>query len=270
MWTDVMTGEFLGTTFMILLGGGVVANAMLRGTKGAGSSWLMINAGWGFAVMVGVLVSTSTGSPYGDLNPVATSAKYLLGCFMGAVLVWAAYYPHWEVTRDPLRKRAVFCTDPVAANKAANVISEAIATVVLIFAIGSMVDSALITDQALPYLIRVLVWAVGLSLGGPTGNAMNPARDLAPRIAHRALGVADCRQGQFGLAVCLGADRRSLAGGRAGSCAASGLPLAVEVPQPVIVVSVRCQPTLCHSAGVAGGAGQSRSDQVSPFQAWPR
>ncbi|MDL2192011.1 aquaporin [Cobetia sp. LC6] len=112
MWTDVMTGEFLGTTFMILLGGGVVANAMLRGTKGAGSSWLMINAGWGFAVMVGVLVSTSTGSPYGDLNPAVTVAKYLLGvhtdelkvarmmlaellgCFMGAVLVWAAYYPH--------------------------------------------------------------------------------------------------------------------------------------------------------------------------------
>lgn len=114
MWTDVMTGEFLGTTLMILLGGGVVANAMLRKTKGAGSSWLMINAGWGFAVMVGVLVSTSTGSPYGDLNPAVTLAKYLLGvhasvlevarmmlaemlgCFTGAVLVWAAYYPPLE------------------------------------------------------------------------------------------------------------------------------------------------------------------------------
>ena len=268
MWTDVMTGEFLGTTFMILLGGGVVANAMLRGTKGAGSSWLMINAGWGFAVMVGVLVSTSTGSPYGDLNPAVTIAKYLLGvhtdelkvarmmlaellgCFMGAVLVWAAYYPHWEVTRDPLRKRAVFCTDPAVANKAANVISEAIATVVLIFAIGSMVDSALVTDQALPYLIGVLVWAIGLSLGGPTG------------AAHRALGIADCRQGQFGLAVCLGADRRSLAGGRVGSCAASGLPLAVEALRPAIVVSVRCQPTLCHSTRVVGGVGLSRADQT--------
>ena len=208
MWTDVMTGEFLGTTFMILLGGGVVANAMLRGTKGVGSSWLMINAGWGFAVMVGVLVSTSTGSPCGDLNPAVTIAKYLLGvhtnelkvarmmlaellgCFMGAVLVWAAYYPHWEVTRDPLRKRAVFCTEPAVSHKTANVISEAIATVVLIFAIGSMVNSALITDQALPYLIGVLVWAIGLSLGGPTGNAMNPARDLAPRIAHWVLPIA--------------------------------------------------------------------------------
>lgn len=235
MWTDVMTGEFLGTTLMILLGGGVVANAMLRKTKGAGSSWLMINAGWGFAVMVGVLVSTSTGSPYGDLNPAVTLAKYLLGvhaselevarmmlaemlgCFTGAVLVWAAYYPHWKVTRDPLRKRAVFCTDPAVDSRLANVVSEAIATVVLVFAIGSMVNSELITDRVLPYLIGALVWAIGLSLGGPTGNAMNPARDLAPRVAHWLLPIPGKGSSDWGYAWV------PIAGPLLGAAVAAGL-----------------------------------------------
>lgn len=209
MWTDVMTGELLGTTCMILLGGGVVANAMLRGTKGAGSSWLMINAGWGFAVMVGVLVSTSSGSPFGDLNPAVTVAKYLLGihdtvrevlemmaaqmigCFLGAVLVWLTYLPHWKITPDGQRKRSVFCTDPAVTKWWANIATEAVATLVLIFVIGALVNNALISDGWVPYAIGGIVWSIGLSLGGPTGNAMNPARDLAPRIAYWLLPIPD-------------------------------------------------------------------------------
>ncbi|AOM00806.1 aquaporin family protein [Cobetia marina] len=207
MWTDVMTGEFLGCLFLILFGGGVVANVVLADTKGNGSGWIVITTGWGFAVMIGVFVAVSTGSPQADLNPAVTLAKYLLGvhatlidvarhviaqmlgCFAGAVMVWLAYLPHWKRTGDAGLKRAVFCTDPAVECRLGNMLSEVIGTVVLIFGIGAIVGSGKISAGLLPYLVGMLVWAIGLSLGGATGYAINPARDLGPRIAHSLLPI---------------------------------------------------------------------------------
>src|SRR6266436_196212 len=208
--TSPFLGEFLGTMIIVLLGNGVVAGVLLKRSKAEGSGWIVITAGWAFAVMAGVFVSIAGGSNDAHLNPVVTIgfavrdasfsklapylAAQLLGAIAGATLVWLHYLPHWKETPDAAAKLACFCTAPAIRNLAANLFSEVCATFVLVFVIGAIFSKKVAaTGPAAglgPYLVGSLVWGVGLSLGGTTGYAINPARDLGPRIAHALLPVA--------------------------------------------------------------------------------
>jgi len=208
--TSPFLGEFLGTMIIVLLGNGVVAGVLLKKSKAEDSGWIVITAGWAFAVMAGVFVSIACGSNDAHLNPVVTIgfavrdasfgklAPYLvaqlLGAIVGAVLVWLHYFPHWKETPDPASKLGCFCTAPAIRNFAANLFSEICATFVLVFVIGAIfskrVSAAGPAAGLGPYLVGSLVWGVGLSLGGTTGYAINPARDLGPRIAHAVLPIA--------------------------------------------------------------------------------
>src|SRR5262249_24684941 len=203
-------GEFIGTLILILLGDGVVACVLLKRSKGEASGWIVITAGWGVAVMAGVFAAIACGSKGAFLNPAVTlgvaisSGDYsnlfplicaqFLGAFLGAALVWLHYLPHWKETPDPSLKLGVFCTAPAIRNTAANLISEIIGTFVLVFIAGAIFAKAVAATGVAgglgPYLVGCLVWAIGLSLGGTTGYAINPARDLGPRIAHAVLPIA--------------------------------------------------------------------------------
>lgn len=202
-------GEFFGTMVLIIFGAGVVANVLLKKSKAEGGGWIVIATGWGFGVMLGVFAAIAAGAPQADINPAVTLAKTMLGIYTvpaalatmlaqlvggiaGGIVVWLAFLPHWEVTEDKGAKLAVFCTAPAIRNPFANVLCEIIGTVMLIvpiFAIFSKPVGALAPGFG-PYLVGMLVWAIGLSLGGPTGYAINPARDLGPRIAHALLPIA--------------------------------------------------------------------------------
>jgi glycerol uptake facilitator len=204
-----MFGEFLGTLVLILLGNGVVANVLLRQSKAEGAGWMVIAAGRAFAVMAGVFTAVACGAP-GHLNPAVTLAvaitggdfsnlapywtAQLLGAVAGAALVWAHFGPHWSVTPEADLKRACFCTSPAIRNLPANLLSEIVGTFVLILvvsAIGSKAGAPMGPAPGLsPYLVGCLVWGIGLSLGGTTGYAINPARDLGPRLAHAILPIA--------------------------------------------------------------------------------
>ncbi len=208
--TTPFLGEFVGTLILILLGDGVVACVLLKRSKGEASGWIVITAGWAFAVMAGVFAAIACGSKDAFLNPAVTlgfavsSNDYsklvplvtaqLLGAFVGATLVWLHYLPHWKETPDASLKLAVFCTGPAIRNVAANLISEIIGTFVLVFIAGAIFAKAVAKDGPAaglgPYLVGCLVWAIGLSLGGTTGYAINPARDLGPRIAHAVLPIS--------------------------------------------------------------------------------
>jgi glycerol uptake facilitator protein len=205
-----LLGEFMGTMLLILMGNGVVANVLLRKSKGEDAGWMVIATGWGFAVMVGVFVAVACGSSAAHINPAVTLAfavstgdysrvvpytvAQMLGAITGAALVWIHYLPHWRETPDPDRKLACFCTSPAIRNVGANFLSEMIGTFVLVFTIGALVSHAAVGGGAAaglgPYLVGALVWGIGLSLGGTTGYAINPARDLGPRIAHSILPIA--------------------------------------------------------------------------------
>ncbi|MEG6585785.1 MIP/aquaporin family protein [Dendrosporobacter sp. 1207_IL3150] len=202
-------GEFFGTMVLMIFGCGVVANCLLKKSKAEGAGWMVITAGWAFGVVLGVFSAVATGAPQADLNPAVTLAKTfmgvytmpqaiatmgaeLLGGIVGATIVWLAFLPHWEVTEDKGAKLAIFCTAPAIRNTGANLLCEIIATamlVLMIFAIFSK-NTGSIPAGFGPYLVGILVWALGLSLGGPTGYALNPARDLGPRIAHAILPIA--------------------------------------------------------------------------------
>jgi len=195
--------EIIGTMILILLGDGVVANVVLGKTKGQNSGWIVITTGWAMAVAVAVYaVGRISGA---HINPAVTIAlaavgKFpwsdvplyivgqFIGAFIGAVLVWLAYYPHWAETPDPALKRAVFCTAPNIRNYPLNFITEVIGTFMLVFGVLAIVANNLPAGWV-PLLVGFLVWAIGLSLGGPTGYAINPARDLGPRIAHAVLPI---------------------------------------------------------------------------------
>lgn len=199
---------------LIVLGDGVVANVLLNKSKGENSGWIVITAGWALAVFVAVAAVARVSGAH--LNPAVTIAlavvgpfhwsdvpgyiaAQMAGAFAGAVIVWLAYLPHWRETENGALKRAIFCTAPAIRNVPANLICEIIGTFVLIFGIltmksaslgppnGSAVPMDLGALSGIP--VALLVWAIGLSLGGPTGYAINPARDLGPRIAHFLLPI---------------------------------------------------------------------------------
>ncbi|MPL69067.1 Glycerol uptake facilitator protein [bioreactor metagenome] len=205
-----LLGEFMGTMMLMILGCGVVADCLLKKTKSEGSGWMVITAGWAFGVVMGVFVAVATGAPQADLNPAVTLAKLMIGGIYtvpqaimtmlaelaggiaGATVVWLAFLPHWEVTEDKAAKLGIFCTAPAIRNTTANLICEIIGTIVLVFVIFCIFAKPVgaIPAGVGPYLVGMLVWGIGLSLGGPTGYAINPARDLGPRIAHAILPIA--------------------------------------------------------------------------------
>ena len=206
---DAFLGELLGTMTLILLGNGVVACVSLKGSYGESSGWIVIATAWGLAVICAVLVALAVGSN-AHLNPAVTvgvsivsgdwseAGVYvlgqMLGAMLGAVLVWLHYFKHWERTADAASKRACFCTSPAIRHVPANLLSEAIGAFVLVF-VAAAISSDNLSPTGLapgfgPFLVGLLVWGIGLSLGGPTGYAINPARDLGPRIVHAVLPIA--------------------------------------------------------------------------------
>lgn len=205
---DNLFGEFIGTVVLIIFGCGVVANCSLKGSKGENGGWIVITAGWGFAVTLGVFAATSLGAPQGDLNPAVTLAKAMNGVYspvqaaatmvaqviggiVGGVIVYLAYLPHWGATTDKASKLGVFSTIPAIRNYVNNFLCEAIGTFMLVLMIFAMfnANNGQFPSGVGPYLVGILIWALGLSLGGPTGYAINPARDLGPRIAHAILPI---------------------------------------------------------------------------------
>ena len=214
MTTSPFLGELIGTAVLILLGNGVVANVLLNKTKGNNGGLIAITTAWAFAVTMGIFVAQKFGSADAHLNPAVTIAMaiksndfsnvlpfitaQMIGAILGATLVWLHYLPHWAATNDQGLKLAAFSTSPAIANAPANLISEVIGTLVLI--IGGSALYAEDGSGMSPYLVGVLVWGIGLSLGGPTGYAINPARDLGPRIAHAILPIAGKGRSDWGYA----------------------------------------------------------------------
>ena len=214
---QTLLAEFIGTMLLVLLGDGVVGNVVLNRSKGQNSGWIVITVGWGVAVAMAVYaVGRISGA---HLNPAVTIGlaaigsfpwsqvpgyifAQMVGAFAGAVLVWLTYLPHWKATPDPGLKLAVFSTGPAIRHPAGNFIAEVIGTAVLLFGILAIaanaqtvskpgdVDLSFVFSRGLqPLLVGVLVLGIGLSLGGATGYAINPARDLAPRLAHALLPI---------------------------------------------------------------------------------
>ena len=214
-------GEFMGTMVLILLGNGVVANVLLHRSKGQGSGWIVITTGWGLAVTAGIFTAIACGSPGAHINPAVTLAVAILshkwtnvipfwaaqflGAFAGATLVWLTYLAHWKETPDQGAKLGTFCTIPAIRNLAANAMTEVIGTATLVtvgftFASSAVSPTGLIAGYG-PYLWGMLVWGLGLSLGGPTGYAINPARDFGPRLAHCILPIAGKGKSDWGYAL---------------------------------------------------------------------
>jgi glycerol uptake facilitator protein len=208
--TSAWLGEFLGTMILVLLGDGVVAGVLLRRSKAEGGDWMVITAGWAFAVMAGVFTSIACGSNDAHLNPAVTLgmamrsgsfqkvlpyfAAQILGAIAGATLVWMHYFPHWKETEDKVLKLRCFCTGPAIRSVLPNLLSEMIASFVLVFVAGAIFSKAVaaggLATGLAPYLVGSLVWGIGLSLGGTTGYAINPARDFGPRLTHAILPIA--------------------------------------------------------------------------------
>ncbi len=202
-------GEFLGTLVLVLLGNGVNAGVTLRKSYAADSGWIVITTGWALAVMCGVMVAQAFGSHDAELNPAVTlawavlSGNYanvlwfwsaqLLGGFCGASLMAIHYAPHWSHTPDHAAKLGIFCTAPAVYSPVANLLSEVIGTAVLVVVAGAIFSPGVAEHGPAagvgPWLVGSLVWGIGLSLGGTTGYAINPARDLGPRLAHALLPI---------------------------------------------------------------------------------
>jgi glycerol uptake facilitator protein len=204
-------GEVVGTAVLILLGDGVVAGVLLRRSKAENAGWIVITFAWSMGVLFGVLTSISVSGGLAHLNPAVTLglaaigpekfgftwgdvpqiiAGEFIGAMIGATLVWLAYLPHWGETDDPGLKLAVFSTGPAIRNTAANLITEIIGTFMLVFGVVAIGVYGANTSDFGFYWVALLVFAIGMSLGGPTGYAINPARDLGPRIMHFILPIA--------------------------------------------------------------------------------
>lgn len=201
--------EMIGTGLLVLFGDGVVAAVVLAKSKANASGWIVITTGWAMGVLIGVFAAQYSGAhinpavtiglaasgdfPWEDV-PLYLSAQFV-GAFIGAIAVYLAYYAHWAETDDPGLKLAVYSTGPAVRKPVANVITEFIGTFVLVFGVYAIFKVGGVAEPSLsagvgPVLVAFLVWGIGLSLGGPTGYAINPARDLAPRIAHAILPIA--------------------------------------------------------------------------------
>jgi glycerol uptake facilitator protein len=205
--------ELVGTLILVTLGDGVVANVVLKRTKGNDAGWIVVTTGWGLAVALSVYcIGRISGA---HINPAVTIGlasigqfpwsqvvpyivAQMIGAFLGAAVVWLCYRPHWAATEDPADKLGVFCTAPAIRAPASNFVTEVIGTAMLVFGVlaiaanaGEMAGdlSAVFATGINPLLVGFLVWGIGLSLGGPTGYAINPARDLGPRLAHAVLPI---------------------------------------------------------------------------------
>ena len=206
--------EFIGTAILIILGAGVVANVVLNKTKGNNSGWIVITLGWGMAVYMGVSASLALGGK-GHLNPAVTIAMavasdfdsslilpFIAGQFAGAIaasfIIFIAYKQHFDETTDANAKLAVFCTAPAIRNTAWNLLTEIIGTFILVLGASLLSKPESHAGQLGALPVGLLVLAIGLSLGGPTGYAINPARDLGPRIAHFILPIKNKRDSDWG------------------------------------------------------------------------
>ena len=214
------TAELIGTMLLIILGNGVVANVVLKGTKGSNAGWMVITTGWALAVFVGVVIAT----PYSGahLNPAVTiglavAGKFpwadvgtyilaqLIGSIIGAIIVWIVYRDHFNVTEDPDAQLSVFSTSPAISNSLFNLLSEVVGTFVLVFVIFYFTNAEISGEPKSPIglgslgaiPVAFLVWAIGLSLGGTTGYAINPVRDFGPRIAHSILPIRNKRNSNW-------------------------------------------------------------------------
>ena len=210
----------MGTMVLVLLGNGVVANVCLKDSKAQGAGWMAITAGWAFAVMAGVFTAVACGSSDAHLNPAVTLGfavstgsfakvmpyilAQILGAIAGATLVWMHFLPHWQNTENQNIKLACFCTAPAIRRFGANLLSEIIGTFILVLVVGAIFSKAVagngIASGLGPYLVGSLVWGIGLSLGGTTGYAINPARDFGPRLAHALLPIANKGGSDWGYA----------------------------------------------------------------------
>jgi glycerol uptake facilitator protein len=203
--------ELFGTMLLIIFGDGVVANVLLARSKGHNGGWIVITAGWGLGVALAVYTVNSISGAH--LNPAVTIGlaaigkfawsavpgyvtAQMIGAFLGAVVVWLAYLPHWAATEDKGAKLGVFCTAPAIRKPLANLLTEIIGTALLVLGVLAVLSPQNLVPNSgfdtgfAPFLVGILVWALGLSLGGPTGYAINPARDLGPRLAHFLLPIA--------------------------------------------------------------------------------
>ena len=227
MLMEAFVAELVGTCILVVLGDGVVANVVLARTKGNQSGWIVITAGWGLAVAIAVYsVGRISGA---HINPAVTIGlaaigqfpwanvwayvlAQLVGAFLGAVVVWISYRPHWAATDDAEAKLGVFATGPEIRSPGANLVTEMVGTAVLVFGVlaiaanagemtaGTVDLSSVFATGINPLLVGVLVWSIGLSLGGPTGYAINPARDLGPRLAHALLPIPGKGRSDWGYA----------------------------------------------------------------------
>lgn len=199
---SVYLSEFLGTMVMILLGDGVVAGVLLKDSKAENAGWSVITWAWGLAVLMGIFVAAKSGA---HMNPAITLAlasigklswslvpgyiaAQVAGAFTGAVLVYLAYLAHWGRTPDPVKKLGVFCTIPAVRSLPANLVTEVIGTFVLVYCVLAIGSNDLAKGLA-PIAVALLVVVIGMCLGGPTGYAINPARDFGPRVAHALLPI---------------------------------------------------------------------------------
>lgn len=217
---SIFVAELVGTAILILLGDGVVANVLLKDSKGEASGWIVIATGWGLAVAMGVYAAgiysgahinpaVTLGFAAGGLTPWADVPAYLLGQFVGAavgaVLVYLSYFNHWAPTENADLKLAVFSTAPARRNTGPNFVTETIGTLMLVVGVLAIVGTTDAATEGLstglnPLLIGLLVWGIGLSLGGPTGYAINPARDLGPRVVHALLPIPGKRDSDWSYA----------------------------------------------------------------------
>lgn len=237
-----IAGEVVGTMLLVILGDGVVANVLLSRSKGRDSGWIVITTGWAVAVTLAVYVANAASGAH--LNPAVTVAMaaignfpwasapgyvaaQLFGAFLGAIVVWLAYLPHWALTEDKAAKLGVFSTAPAVRHAPSNLIAEAIGTAVLVAGLLAILTPANLVPNTgfergfAPILVGLLVWGIGLSLGGPTGYAINPARDLGPRLAHAVLPIAGKGGSDWGYAwiPVVG----PIVGGVIGACAFAAL-----------------------------------------------
>jgi glycerol uptake facilitator protein len=213
---SIFGAEVIGTGILILLGDGVVAATLLNHSKAQNGGWIVIAWGWGIAVAIAVFAVAQFSGAH--INPAVTMGNAVIGntdwgdvpgyiggqfvgAFIGAFLVWAAYSNHWRVTEDPGLKLAVFCTAPAIRNTVANIVTEVIGTFLLVFGVlAILADPATVDTGLAALLVGLLVLGIGLSLGGPTGYAINPARDLGPRIMHAILPIAGKGSSDWGYA----------------------------------------------------------------------